>query len=241
MDREYGAQYADLYHRHWWWRARESYLKGVLGGIIAPGAAGRVLDFGCGNGLFLSALARYGEPWGIETDAALVDPKGEWRHRIRTEPLMPDPSEHAQYGLVVALDVLEHITDPVPVMTELARRLKGGGWFVATVPAFQELWTAHDDLNHHVRRYRLSELESLVRNAGLEVVDSRYFFAWLAALKWVVALKERIVQPAPSSPQVPWAPVNALVHRWSLFEQKLWGTSKPPVGSSALIIARAPR
>lgn len=253
MDESYGARYAELYRAHWWWRAREEFLDRLLQRLLGAGRSsgpgdesqvtGRaddLLDFGCGDGLFFPVLARYGTPHGIEPDARLLDPAGPWRDRINTAPLRAEPAETGRYRLIVALDVLEHINDPRPVVKELARRLSPGGFLVATVPAFQSLWTAHDDLNHHVRRYRLSELEALLREAGLEIVESRYFFTWLALLKWLVARVERLVRPAPKPPTVPFGPFNAAALAVSRIEQRLLGDSHPSFGSSALVVARGP-
>lgn len=241
MDADYGARYAELYRRHWWWRAREELLERLIARCLAGASAGDILDFGCGDGLFFPVLARFGTPHGIEPDARLLDPAGPWRARIRTEALVPDPAELARYGLIVTLDVLEHIAEPAPVVQELARRLRPGGWFIATVPAFQALWTTHDDINHHVMRYRVPELEALVRSAGLEVVESRYFFAALAVAKWGVARAERVLRPVPRPAGLPPAPINALALAVSRLEQRLLGDAHPPFGSSALVIARAPR
>ena len=250
MDERYGARYAELYRTHWWWRAREELLDRLLQRLLGGGSEGasrgagresELLDFGCGDGLFFPVLERYGTPHGIEPDARLLDPAGPWRDRISTDPLTPEPAETGRYRLIVALDVLEHIDEPRPVVKELARRLAPGGWFVATVPAFQSLWTAHDDLNHHVRRYRMTELEALVRESGLEIVESRYFFAWLAILKWGVSRVERLMRPTPKPPTVPFGPFNAAALALSRIEQRLLATSHPPFGSSALVVARRSR
>lgn len=241
MDAEYGARYAELYRRHWWWRAREELLVRHIARLLAGRSAGEILDFGCGDGLLFPVLSRFGDPHGIEPDARLLDPAGPWRERIRTDALTPDPAETARYGLIVTLDVLEHIAEPAPVVRELARRLRPGGWFIATVPAFQSLWTTHDDINHHVRRYRVAELESLVRGAGLEVVDARYFFTALAIAKWGVARVERVIHPTPRPAALPPTPINALALAVSRLEQRLLGDAHPPFGSSALVIARTPR
>ena len=186
-----------------------------------------------------SATARQ-RPRGLEPDASLLDPAGPWFDRITTGPLVDDPSERARYGLVVALDVLEHIEHPEPVMAILRARLRPGGWFIATVPAFDELWTAHDDVNHHYRRYRVRELEALVRGSGLTIVESRYFFVWVALAKWLVARKERVIRPVVKPPEVPAAPLNAIALSLTRLEQRVLGDSHPAFGSSAIVIARAP-
>lgn len=239
MDASYGARYASLYRRHWWWRARERFLLRLLDRHLTPGAAGPVLDFGCGDGLFFDQLARYGTPEGVETDQRLLSENGPWRSKISTEPLRPDASQQGRYGLIVALDVLEHIADPAPVLAELARRLRPGGLFVATVPAFPQLWTAHDVLNEHVKRYTVSDAAALVATSGLHVTDARYFFVWLAVLKWLVVRKERLSRPTPQPPAVPVAPINALLLGAAYLEQALIGDRQPPFGSSVLIVARA--
>jgi SAM-dependent methyltransferase len=242
MDRRYGASYARLYREHWWWRAREEYLTRVLDRLIGSSDAGETFDFGCGDGLFFPILQRYSRarPRGLEADASLLDPAGPWFDRITTGALIDDASEHARYGLIVALDVVEHLENPLPAMTILRARLRPRGWLIATVPAFDELWTAHDVVNHHHRRYRLQDVEALVRDSGLEVVESRYFFVWLALAKWLVARKERIIRPVVRPPEVPLAPLNAVALAVTRLEQRILGNLHPPFGSSAIVIARAP-
>ena len=241
MDPRYGAQYARLYREHWWWRAREEYLTRLLDRVIGPNDAGETFDFGCGDGLFFPILQRYSRqpPRGLETDASLLDPAGPFADRITTGALVDDPSEHARYGLIVSLDVLEHLEDPQPAMAILRARLRPGGWFIATVPAFKELWTVHDEVNHHYRRYRLGEIEALVRGSGLEIVESRYFFVSLALVKWLVARKERVIRPAVKPPEVPRAPLNAIALALTRLEQRILRDAHPPFGSSAIVVARA--
>lgn len=242
MDPRYGAQYARLYREHWWWRAREEYLTRLLDHLIGSSGAGETFDFGCGDGLFFPILQRYGAqpPRGLEPDASLLDPAGPWFDRITTGALVDDPSERARYGLIVALDVLEHLEHPQPAMTILRARLRPGGWFIATVPAFDALWTSHDQVNHHYRRYRLRDLEALVGASGLTIVESRYFFVWVALVKWLVAGKERVIRPVVKPPEVPASPINGLALALTRLEQRLLGDSHPAFGSSAIVVARAP-
>ena len=242
MDPQYGASYARLYREHWWWRAREEYLTRLLDRVIGANGVDATFDFGCGDGLFFPILQRYGRerPRGLETDASLIDPAGAWADRIVTGALTDDVSERARYGLIVALDVLEHLEHPQPAMDILRGRLRPGGWFIATVPAFDELWTTHDEVNHHFRRYRLGELEALLRNSGLLIVESHYFFVWLALVKWAVARKERVIKTSAQPPGLPPAAINAAALALTRFEQRLLGDSHPPFGSSAIVVARAP-
>ena len=241
MDPRYGAEYARLYREHWWWRGREEYLTRLLDRLIGSNGAGETFDFGCGDGLLFPILQRYGSdrPRGQEYEASLLDPGGPWFDRITTGPLVDDPSERGRYGLIVALDVLEHLEHPEPAMAILRARLRPGGWFVATVPAFDELWTAHDEVSHHYRRYRVRDIEALVRGSGLTIVESRYFFVWVAMVKWLFARKERVIRPEVKPPEVPAAPINALALALTRLEQRVLGDAQPAFGSSAIVVARA--
>lgn len=241
MDDSYGVAYARLYRTHWWWRAREHFLTRLLARYVPVGSAGDVLDFGCGDGLFFDVLERFGAPYGIEPHGEWLDPGGRWRPRISTDALQPDPSQTGRFGLVVALDVLEHLEHPERAVAELARRTRPGGIWVVTVPAFQSLWTAHDDLNQHVRRYRRRELVSLLSGAGLEVVDAQYFFGWPAVAKVGVRVKERLLGAHPTPPRVPPAAINALCYGLSRAEQMLGSVLPLPFGSSVVAVARLSR
>jgi SAM-dependent methyltransferase len=238
MDRDYGTRYSELYHHHWWWRAREEFLVRLLRRHVGASETRRILDFGCGDGLFFPALTEFGDPYGIEPDAELLDPSGPWRNRIDTSPMTPDPEQASRYHLVLALDVLEHIEEPRPVVEEIARRLEPGGWFIATVPAFQSLWTTHDDLNHHVRRYRLGELEALIEGSGLQIVRSLYLFGWVAIAKWLVARAEAVASRPPRAPRIPPKPVNQAALGFSRLEQRLHSVVPLPFGSTALVVSR---
>jgi SAM-dependent methyltransferase len=241
MDPRYGAEYARLYRKHWWWRAREEYLTRLLDRVIGPNQAGEAFDFGCGDGLFFPILRRYtnSRPRGLEPDASLLDPAGPWFDCITTGALVDDPSQRARYSLIVALDVLEHLEHPQAALAILRGRMRPGAWFVATVPAFDELWTAHDEVNHHYRRYHLREIEALVRDSGMEIVEARYFFVWVALVKWLVARKEQMIRPVPKPPKLPLAPLNAVALALTRLEQRIVGDAHPPFGSSAIVIARA--
>ena len=72
MDPEYGALYRELYERHWWWRAREAVILDELSRLRPAGDWGRILDVGCGDGLFFPRLSELGEVVGVEPEAALL-------------------------------------------------------------------------------------------------------------------------------------------------------------------------
>lgn len=240
MDAGYLGAYRDLYMRHWWWRAREALLTREIEHLAATGSFGRILDVGCGDGLFFPTLQRFGDPFGIEPAAEMLTPDGPWRGRIHAGPLDASYQPGHQFGLVLALDVIEHLADPHAFLDHVRRVIAPGGWFIATVPAFRALWTAHDDLNEHVTRYRRGELATLVASHGLTVTRTRYFFVLLAAAKVFVRVLETVRRPPRRPPHVPIAPINATLEFACRAEHAVLGRRAPWFGSSLLLVARAP-
>jgi SAM-dependent methyltransferase len=236
LDSEYGHGYADLFRRHWWWRAREELLLRELQ-RVRPAAGWRsVLDIGCGDGLFFDRLLELGDAEGVEPDATLVSPDGPHRARIHVGPFDATFRPGKRYSLVLMLDVLEHLSDAPASLRHALDLLEPGGTFLATVPAFRSLWTGHDDLNHHLMRYTRRTFRELARAAGLRIDRERYFFHWTFPVKLLVRLKEAMLRRPPEPERVPPAIVNRALYALSRAEQALLSPLRPPFGSSLLVV-----
>ncbi len=85
------------------------------------------------------------------------------------------PFANATFNVVCAFDVIEHIDEDQLAMKEINRVLKPNGFVFLTVPAFGFLWSHHDEVNHHFRRYTLQELQRLVEKNGINVTFRSYF------------------------------------------------------------------
>jgi 2-polyprenyl-3-methyl-5-hydroxy-6-metoxy-1,4-benzoquinol methylase len=239
MDAGYGAQYRDLFERHWWWRARERVILEALRAHRPPRGWRAVLDVGCGDGLFFDALARLDGVTlveGVEPAAALVSNDGPHRARIHVRPFDARFDEGRRYSLVLMLDVLEHLPDPAAALAHALSLLEPDGVFLATVPAFMALWTRHDELNQHYTRYTRRSFGALAATAGLRVDEARYFFRWTAAAKLATRVKERVMPGAPVAPAVPPAAVNGALYALSRLEQRIIGRVPVPFGSSLLVV-----
>ena len=176
---------------HWWYRGRRAIIAGELERLpLAPGA--HVLDAGCGSGRTLLDLARYGEVAGIELNheaAACAQDRGDYDVRLgRLEEL---PWDDSSFDLITCLDVVEHIPDDVGALRELRRVSRPAGWLLVTVPAYQALWSSHDELNHHQRRYGRRALTAAARAAGWQVVRVTSFNSVLLAPAAAVRLAQR--------------------------------------------------
>lgn len=235
MEDAYRKCYRELYFNHWWWRAREETVVETLRRAgVQPG--GYVLDVGCGGGLMFPRLAEFGEVEGIEVDAAAASEGPAQSNRIYVRPFDRSFQPGRRYALILLLDVLEHLEDAGAALAYAVELLAESGLVLVTVPALNYLWTTHDDLNQHLRRYSKGSFERLAREAGLNIRDSRYFFHWLAATKLAVRAKERLVPTQPKPPAIPPPLVNRLLYRASRWEELLLRRLPVPFGNSLLVV-----
>lgn len=236
MDAEYAAAYPNLYRNHWWWRVREHILVRKIRRMLDGADSVRILDVGCGAALFFDALQQFGHVEGVESDAAAVANSGRWRSRITVGEL---EETGESFDLILFLDVLEHLEQPHELLRRAAQRLTPNGQILVTVPAFNWLWTAHDDINHHVWRYTASQMRTTIERAGLVAVETSYMFQSLVVPKLLVRAGEALTSRPPRVPGIPPAAVNEAVQAWYRTEYALVGWL--PFGGSVLAIAALSR
>jgi SAM-dependent methyltransferase len=241
MESSYGERYRDLYEQHWWWRARERFLLNHLRRLQPPGGYQRILDVGCGDGLFFDELKAFGEVEGVETDASLVTERGRAKGPIHVRPFDETFQPGKKFGLILMLDVVEHFEDDRACLRRALELLEPWGRLVITVPAMPALWTYHDDLNHHFRRYTQDSFAAAAGDAGLEVIESEYFFRWMVPLKLLLRAKEAVLSKNPDGHGIPPRLVNRAFEAVSRLEQETWGKLPIPAGSSLFAVAGRPR
>jgi 2-polyprenyl-3-methyl-5-hydroxy-6-metoxy-1,4-benzoquinol methylase len=235
MDPRYSAIYRRLYDEHWWWRARGQFIVAELRRRIA-GPGHRILDVGCGNGLLFDRLAPFGEVEGVEVDAAAAGPGGRHRDRIFVGPFDHRFQPGRSYSVILMLDFIEHLADPLPALRRALELLDDDGIVLVTVPAFPSLWTSHDDLNRHFLRYTKRSFELLAGSAGMRIVDWRYFFHWVHPVKLLVRARERLAPSPPAPPSIPPAPLNAILFHLSRLEQIVFRRLPLPFGNSLFVL-----
>ena len=212
MERVVYDRMAELDSKHWWYRARREILAKLIERKIAPPKNARILEIGCGTGHNLAMLGRFGSVEAIEIDeAARTVAAKRLGSPIGDAPLPELTGIHdGTYDLVAILDVLEHVKDDREALASIARKLKPGGRILITVPAFQWMWSAHDVVNHHHRRYSKKTLARVVGDAGLKLHFLGYFNSLLFPLAAAARLAGRITGKEDSDDALPPAPVNRL-------------------------------
>ncbi len=194
MDADYELQTHRAEDRHWWYRGRRNVLDVVLSKLELPERAGRarILDAGCGSGRNMVELAGYGEVTGVELSATSVEvARGRGVGEVVAGSVLEMPFEEESFELAVSLDVIEHLEDDRAALKELRRVVAPGGALLVTVPAYQGLWSRHDEINHHHRRYSRRALLEAARAAGWSCERTTHFNSLLLP----VAIALRAVQP----------------------------------------------
>ena len=241
MERIVYDRMAELDERHWWYRARREILADLIRRRIRLPAEARILEIGCGTGHNLMMLKRFGRVDGIEIDpAARMIASGRLGSTIRDAPL-PALSgvETRAYDLVAILDVLEHVEEDREALVSIAKRLRPGGKILITVPAHPWMWSAHDEVNHHKRRYTRKSLAAVIEAAGLELEMMSWFNSLLFPLAAAARGIGRLTGKTDSDDSMPPAWINATLERLFGMERYALGRLPFPPGVSLVAIVSA--
>jgi SAM-dependent methyltransferase len=224
---------------HWWYRARREILADYLTRYgKLPGDA-RILEIGCGTGHNLPMLAAFGAVEAIEIDPAARAIASERLGRpVGDAPLPALPGiERGAYDLVAVLDVVEHIEDDVAALAAMKSLLKPGGKILIAVPAHQWLWSAHDVVNHHHRRYSKATLRAAITAAGLKPARLSYFNSLLFPLAAAARIAGRMTGRDDSDDSPPAKPLNMLFEKVFGLERYLVGRVPMTPGVSIVTLA----
>jgi len=229
---------------HWWYRGRRDVIRAELDRLSMPAGA-RVLDAGCGSGRTLDELRRYGEVHGIELDpAAAQAARARGAGEVRIGRLEALPWEPGTFDLITCLDVIEHTPDDRVTLTELRRVCRRGGWLLVTVPAYQWLWSLHDEANHHYRRYGRTTLRAAALASGWRTERMTSFNSLLLAPAAAVRLAQRKRRPHNGyTPQIELGPawLNTALEQPLRLEARWLSRGRTlPAGLSLLALMRNP-
>jgi SAM-dependent methyltransferase len=179
MDNDAYKEMIALQEQHWWFVGRQKVIKSFLSMEKLSELGSEVLEVGCGVGGNVNLLSSTTSYLGIDMHLPAVDyckekyPQQSFRCS-RIEDL-PSEVKVRNFDSIYFLDVLEHLDQDVLVLRESSNFLKHGGKVLITVPAFNFLWSPHDEFVHHVRRYTKSSLGKSLEEAGYNIERMTYF------------------------------------------------------------------
>lgn len=197
MESKFEIEYR-LYEKTWWWFVgRRNLLTKLLKDIKSNT---KVLDIGCGSGENTKILKNTNQYYGIDISENVL--KDAYTNKVTnlclgTANALPFKSN--SFGLVLSLDVLEHLDDEKTAIQEVYRILTKNGICIVTVPALRFLWSGHDVVNQHRKRYTKNELKDLLVSNKFTIKRITY---WNFFLFFPLALV-RVIKNVVCSQQQP--------------------------------------
>jgi 2-polyprenyl-3-methyl-5-hydroxy-6-metoxy-1,4-benzoquinol methylase len=173
---------------------KEMGRRGTMG--LAGSSRGTLLDLGCGDGAYLRHMRSLG--WkiaGVEQDPRAAEVA---RATLQDGPIHESLADARSakpdgYDVITLSHVIEHLLDPVEILTQCATCLRPGGRLVVATPntasrghrRFGRSWL-HLDPPRHIHLFNASTLTDVARRAGFRVErvespSSSAHFVWQAS------------------------------------------------------------
>lgn len=234
---EYKKMY-DLEQSNWWWVGRRIILASLLDKLTTP--VSKILDVGCGTGMNLHLLNAFGDVTGLDISAFALDC---CRERGFNNVVVGDveklPFEDNLFDIITALDVLEH-TEAPKALAEIHRVLKRGGFTVINVPAFQFLWSSHDQALGHKQRFDVKQVKRMLGASGFKINKMSYWNTFLFPPIAGIRLIKRRIQGRTylGSDDYEFSPlINGILTTILKIEAKLIPLVDLPFGVSLVCVA----
>ncbi|NUO81800.1 class I SAM-dependent methyltransferase [candidate division KSB1 bacterium] len=233
---------------HWWFLGRaaivtkliEKYLstrERISGRRVEPNT---LAEIGCGTGAMIPFLEKFGTVYGIEASQTAIDLCRQ--DGFQNVYLHSDLQwQNRSFDALAFLDVIEHLDDDLEFVKHYLQWLKPGGWVVVTVPAFMWLWSEHDVINQHRRRYTRAQLRRLLETAGLKIWKASYFNSIFFPPIALIRLAKKLL---PQNTGTPRADLNLTSSRFNTLFKVIFASERHwlahfsfPVGISIICIA----
>ena len=162
-----------------------------VAGMVEP-KGGKILDIGCADGMFTKVIlekSKADKIVGIDVlENSINWARKHWKKEKRMQFMVADahklPFKSRSFDVVVALEVLEHVFEPVKVLQEIKRVLKPKGYVVFLVLAETLLfkvvwyfWTKYTESRiwkeTHAHAYSSDFLVKLMKMMGYKIVVNR--------------------------------------------------------------------
>lgn len=239
MEPEEYAIMDTLQRTNWWYRGRRFVVRALFKKFART--HGTFLDIGCGTGEGMRIVGESATLEGMDTsDEALALAKNKGYAALHKGSAECLPFKDDCFDGILMLDVLEHVDDDRAALRECRRVLRESGVAILTVPAYPWLWSGHDEIFGHRRRYTKAALLQAAEEAGFTIIFSSYVVSLLLPAVILYRLTERKVRNARRSHFFPLPRMlNAALHGVLCFEGILLRAGfSLPTGSSIVLVAR---
>lgn len=242
MDSDAYPEMIELQEKHWWFVARREVIQSLIKLEMQHSPVAKVLEIGCGVGGNVELLGRSGNYLGIDMHLPAIEycsgkfPQFEFKCSRIEE--IPKESYSHDFDSIYILDVLEHIDNEVEILKSVRNYLTDNGKILVTVPAYQFLWSPHDDFVHHVRRYTKKSLRKVLEEAGYKVERLSYFNSILFPFALIQRLGSKLLKRKLSNHlSTPPNVMNWLFKQIFLQEVRILKHTNLPIGLSIFAVS----
>jgi ubiquinone/menaquinone biosynthesis C-methylase UbiE len=228
---------------HFWFRGFRRFVAPVVADATRGIANPSILDCGCGTGVNLAVLRRYGRPTGIDltwTGLAYARGRGETAVAQASAIALPFPS--ATFDVVTSFDVIYALEDAeeAAALREMHRVLRPRGHLVVNAAAMELLKGNHSVLAGEVRRYSRASMRGRLERVGFEIRRMTYTNATIVPIVTAVRFVQRLSGHEASHQEIsiPPAPLNLALTAALALEAAALRVVNMPFGSSLLVLAR---
>lgn len=246
---EYQTLY-DLEENYWWFKGHRLISFMLLEKYITK-KKNKILDIGCGTGINLNQLKKYGEVHGSDVSAKALEfckLRGISNVKLSSAENLKFPSNY--YDIVTSFGVLCCVQDDFQSLREMFRVCKSNGIIFISTPAipflFSRFKTEHDLSQHTTRRHSKKRLERVVESAGFKIKRITYANMFLCPLVILHRIIKKIIKPdvkienaKSDMKKMPYA-INGFLFNILRFESFLIKRLNLPIGLTLLCVAEKP-
>jgi SAM-dependent methyltransferase len=229
MENTFEEKYIKFSSEYWWFASRRRLLDILLKKYQCQGP---ILEGGCGSGENFSVLSKYGTVIGIDISEKLARYGQSLGRNIVVGDITRLPFPDETFSTVVLLDVIEHIDDDNLAIKEAFRVLKPEGKIIVSVPAFRWLWSYHDTINGHQRRYSMKELRDLLERH----FDILFISYWNFTLFFPSSIQKKIFSNRDNLVPLPSFLNKALEYLSNIDNLLIKAGIKLPIGTSIIAV-----
>lgn len=225
--------------KHFWFIGRREIIKKILSKHIKKRKDNKILEIGVGTGGNIQILSEYGEYFGIESSMVA---KEILKHKNKNKNIIygfyPEKKYKEKFDIITLFDVLEHIEEDETALKSIYDNLSENGKLIITVPAFNFLWSNHDVIHHHKRRYNKKELKEKIEKAGFTISKISYFNFFLFPLVLITRLIKKVLKLELKEEEISSNIVNNILKKIFLLETKIINNFNLPFGSSIIVVCK---
>lgn len=227
---------------YFWFLARNKIVSKIFKSICHLKKGDNVMDIGSGTGGFAKILSEDYKVTCLDTEPiALEYCKKRGLDDLHNCILADFQKGDRKIKAAFMLDVIEHIEKDAEVVSQVYDLLEPGGYFITTVPAYQWIWSHHDILHMHFRRYNKSNFQKLHKDAGFKILYASYFntFLFLPAVlkRFLDKITNKDFTNAPPVDEVS-PTMNSLFTKIFSAEASFLPSFKFPFGISIIVISQ---